>query len=174
MTTLSAVIPAKAVIHAFKIKLNMDIREFLIRAKKATYAGGGEGAEKKLDNGGRELIYRDGDWEYRDIYFGYDPFVGEEIVWQKEKAVWAMNYYGKTVSADVPAEKIYGFLKKALLKVEIDSPFRGGASFKSGDLSYVNENNGSLNEFQGLETVFYKDKKVYELHYQGGAIKSKI
>jgi hypothetical protein len=52
----------------------MKIETFLVSAKKATYAEGGDDAGLTLPDGARELSYSSGDLVYRDRYYGWDPF----------------------------------------------------------------------------------------------------
>ena len=98
---------------------------FLLRAKQKTYATGGEGNEQNLDDGTREMSYREGNFFYRDRYFGFNPFIGEEVVWENDKVVWAMNYYGMVTDEAVSEGDIYRFLQKAMQRVGADRPFRG-------------------------------------------------
>lgn len=149
----------------------MELNEFLVKAKKNTYAMGGEGGEKKYEDGMREFIYEEGEWKYRDRYFGSHTFIGQEIVWHNSKAVWGMNYYGDTLSESVDAGELYGFLKKALLEVDESTPFRGPKELRDGDFFYGNSWGYSLERFRGQEIIFHKDKKMYELRYEGGVIK---
>ena len=63
----------------------MNVRElcsFLVRAKIRTYASGREGVIVK--NRSKELIFEEEDFRYRDRYFGSNPFIGEEVVFEKE------------------------------------------------------------------------------------------
>src|SRR3989344_7155175 len=103
----------------------MKLEEFLVKAKVNTYARSGERGEKKLDDRSRELTFIEGKWRYRDRYFGFNPFGGEEVVWQKNQAVWLMNYQGRVILKNVPVEDVYVFLKKALKLVRKSSSFRG-------------------------------------------------
>ncbi|MBT4175186.1 hypothetical protein HOC80_05325 [archaeon] len=151
----------------------MELKEFLIKAKKATYASTGEGGEKVLEDGSKELIFKEATFKYRDRYFGFDPFVGEEIVWKEDQLIWAMNYYGKIFGEQVPAKEIYTFLKKALNLVEEKRPFRGPSELEEGDFKYVDVNNGTLEMFEGKEEIFYKGELVYFLYYHGGFLKTK-
>ena len=98
---------------------------FLLRAKQKTYATGGEGNEQNLGDGTREMSYREGNFFYRDRYFGFNPFIGEEVVWENDKVVWAMNYYGMVTDEAVSEGDIYRFLQKAMQRVGADRPFRG-------------------------------------------------
>lgn len=46
-----------------------DLVDFLLKAKRGTYASQGEGGERvRSADGGRELGYREGAWQYHDLY----------------------------------------------------------------------------------------------------------
>jgi hypothetical protein len=67
--------------------------DFLLEAKRATYAGqGDEATVTPLVPGSKQLEYRDGDYLYRDIYFGMAYFAGQEVVFHREQTVWSMSY----------------------------------------------------------------------------------
>lgn len=149
------------------------LNKFLVKAKISTYASSGEREEKNLSDGSKEFEFKEKEFGYRDRYFGYSSFIGEEIVWQNEKAVWGMNYYGKIISEIIPAKQIYQFLQEVLKKITEDKPFRGPDNFKKNDLEYINEIKGTVEKFKGRETIFYKGKLIYRLSYHGGAIKIK-
>lgn len=166
----------------------LPLNKFLINAKLHTYAGGGERREKKLPDGGKEFFYEEGNFQYRDRYYGFNPFAGEEVVWEKgeggkkrekigkseekeeRKAMWVMNYYGLITSTAVPVKEIYAFLRKALRKVEEKRPFRGPDYFREGQWEYGDQTKGSLEEFMGSERILYRGKEVYVLSYNGGRV----
>lgn len=148
----------------------MKLNEFLVKAKINTYATSGEGGEKNLEDGSRELVYEESGWKYRDRYFGFNPFIGEEVVWQKGKILWAMNYYGRILSGTDNAEEIYKFLKKVLALVNKSTPFRGPRAVEEKNFSYRNSSSGSVEEFHGVEMILYKGQRVYELEYHGGLV----
>jgi len=151
----------------------MKLNEFLVKANKSGYASSGEGGEKRLDNGAKELSYQEGDYKYQDIYFGFNPFIGELIVWYQNEFIWGMNYYGKIISDKVSAKEVYDFLKKAMMLIKEDRPFRGPSNFKEDDWYYTDESTGGVDDFSGKEKIYYKDELVYELDYHGGLIKKK-
>jgi len=151
----------------------MDIKQlskFLVKAKINTYASSGEGEEKNLPDGSKELEFEEKEFKYRDRYFGFNPFIGEEIVWQNEKIVWGMNYYGRITSEKIPVKQIYQFLQEALKKVTENKPFRGPDNFKQGDFEYFNKIEGNVENFNGEEKIFHKKQLVYQLRYSGGLI----
>lgn len=69
--------------------------DFLLKAKRSTYAGQGDDATvTPLLAGSKPLEYRDGDYAYRDIYLGMAYFVGQEVISYRDQAVWSMSYAG--------------------------------------------------------------------------------
>ena len=148
----------------------MEFLAFLLRAKLKTYATGGEGNERDLEDGTREMSYREGDFFYRDRYFGSNPFIGEEVVWRKGKVIWAMNYYGAVIDEAVPAGDVYRFLQKSMQQVTIERPFRGPNEYSEGDFRYQDESEGYVNQFSGEEKIFFQDRQVYFLKYHGGKV----
>jgi len=154
----------------------MDIKQlskFLVKAKINTYASSGEGGEKNLSDGSKEFEFKEKEFKYRDRYFGNNPFIGEEIVWQNKKVVWGMNYYGEIVSEIIPTKEIYQFLQEVLKKITEDKPFRGPDNFKQGDFEYFNKAERTLKSSEGEEKIFYKKQLVYKLNYTGGLITEK-
>lgn len=69
------------------------LEPFVLAAKAACYVGSGERAEPSRI-GAKDLCFEQGDWSYRDSYFGGTDFIGQETVWVQTTPVWAMNYYG--------------------------------------------------------------------------------
>jgi len=145
------------------------LKKFLVRAKINTYATDGEDNEKTLLDGTKELEFKEGDFLYRDRYFGSNPFIGEEVVFYNGKVIWGMNYCGGAIS-DVSSEEVYVFLKKALRKVDEIIPFRGPKFFNEGDSKYINKVNGDIKRFDGIEKIFLNEKEVYKLIYHGGIV----
>ena len=150
-----------------------QLSKFLVKAKINTYASSGERGEKVLSDESKELEFKEKEFKYRDRYFGYSSFIGEEIVWQNEKVIWGMNYYGEIVSEIIPAKQIYQFLQEALKKITEDKPFRGTDNFKENGFKYINKVEGTVEKFEGCEIIFYKEKLIYRLSYHGGAVKIK-
>ena len=149
----------------------MDLVTFLLKAKFKTYATGGEGNERDLEDGTREMSYREGDFVYRDRYFGFNPFIGEEVVWEKGKTIWAMNYYGLITDESVAASDVYRFLQKAMQNITAERPFRGPDEYHEGDFLYQDSSEGNVGQFSGEETIFFQNKQVYLLVYHGGKVR---
>jgi hypothetical protein len=146
----------------------MELSKFLVKAKIATYAS--EAKETVLEDEAKEIIFESPEFKYRDRYYGFNPFFGEEIVWHNNKIIWSMNYFGKIISNVVSEKEVYTFLKNAMKQVKIDRPFRGPNNFKSGDFEYFDESTGDINNFIGIERISYKKKEIYTLNYHGGSI----
>lgn len=67
---------------------NDQLCEFLVKAKKATYAAG-ELAKKIInDDKSTTLIYEDGNLKYHDNYFGGEPYGGREVVFLDGKPIY--------------------------------------------------------------------------------------
>ena len=148
----------------------LSLRDFLMKAKKHSYASGH--AAEVLADGCHEFTFQEGEFLYRDRYFGENPFVGEEVVWQNGKAVWAMNFYGGVMSAAAPEGEVYAFLQKAMRQLRPERPFRGPEAFTDGAYEYRDESQGALDAFVGAERIFYQGQDVYRLHYHGGRVGS--
>ena len=149
----------------------MELPQFLVAAKTGTYASNGEANEQKLPDGSLELTYNAGEFSYRDRYFGFDPFVGQEIVFQNGQPIWSMNYYGRIVDQKFPGAQVYPFLLKALQQVTPERPFRGPSTFAEGRFMYNDESTGTLENFSGVERILFNRHKVYILKYHGGMLK---
>lgn len=147
----------------------MMLNKFFVKAKIATYASEGEANERVLKDGCKELTFQDGEFKYCDRYYGFNPFTGKEIIWQNDKIVWSMNYFGR-ISSDVVSEKeVYKFFQSAMRKVKEDRPFRGPNNFKSDDFEYIDESTGNINDFTGTEKILFKGQEIYRLNYHGGS-----
>jgi len=143
----------------------MEETKFIVKAKKETYAKGA--AERKYPDGAKELTYEEDGYLYADKYYGFDPFVGEEIVRKNGKTIWAMNYIGYLTDRTASSKEIYAFLKQALSKIPDSIPYRGPEKYKIQGMDYSNiviVQNGS---FTGEEQIRRNGKLVYSGHYHG-------
>jgi hypothetical protein len=148
----------------------MNFEEFLVKAKVATYASEGEANEKRLEDGAKELSFENGEYFYRDRYYGSNKFIGEEVVWKEGKVYWLMNYYGR-IFENNNSKETYNFLKKAMRKVTKERPFRGPSELIEENWKYFDKSEGTIENFNGKEEIYFKGKKVYELIYHGGLLK---
>jgi len=142
------------------------IIDFLITAKKNTYAG--KGAETNSSRvKSHDLVYSESDMMYYDTYLGGEKFAGEEALWISEKPYWAMNYVGRVTGENFSGD----FLKEALLHVREEMPFRGPSEYVNGVYKYQCMVSGDFAWFQGKEVISYQDRDIYECYFHGGLIK---
>ena len=155
--------------------MNKELYDFLIEAKKQTYAN--ENVEKVNSSrkGSHDYHYQNERMIYHDTYFGGTKFMGEEVVYfNEETPIWGMNYYGITLSESLSEEAMDKALRPALMMVGEDNdviPVRGPRKFKNGEYEYKFSTNGNLDCFEGVETIHKDKEKVYELKCYGGIIK---
>lgn len=142
------------------------IVDFLLLAKKNTYAAKGNLANASRINSNDYCFKNEKGYFYYDTYLGGECFAGEEAVWYHENPVWSMNYAGRVISEHFSGD----FLKEALLNVPEDKPFRGPEIYTKGDYHYHCSVTGSFDWFQGYEEIFYQNRKIYECYFHGGVI----
>ncbi len=154
--------------------MNDDLYNFLVEAKKNTYAN--ENVKKDLSSrkGSFDYEYSNDKMIYHDTYFGGTKFMGEEVVYSSgDTPIWGMNYYGVTLNESLSEEAIDNALRPALMKVGEDDvlPLRGPKEYMNNGYRYTFEVSGSLEYFEGIETIFKGDEKIYILKCHGGVIK---
>lgn len=146
------------------------LNHFIVNAKKATYVGSGEPVPAcRLES--HDLEYIDGEYSYRDSYFGGQNFLGEEIVWYQGKPVWGENYYGKVIHPElISAAEAGQMIKTSLTEMYSQGRFLGGFRYEWKDLVYIDENSGDPSDFQGKEDILRNGLLIYRLYYHGGVI----
>ncbi|MFA5658552.1 MAG: DUF5680 domain-containing protein [Oscillospiraceae bacterium] len=145
--------------------MNERVIDFLMRAKKATYAG--KGAESSPSRpSSHDLEFYEGTFKYIDSWLGGDRFAGEEALWENNDAFWVMNYMGRVIGEGFSGD----FLKLALSKVPTERPFRGPSVFKDGEFLYICNVTGDFDWFDGYEEILRNGKKIYECRFHGGAV----
>lgn len=149
---------------------SMDINkiiEFLLVAKKSTYASSDNKTVSCRTNS-HDFCYQDNTgFKYYDSYLGGESFSGEEAVWLHDIPVWSMNYIGRIVGENFNGD----FLKEVLREVPADAPFRGPEIYTKGDYRYHCKVTGEFVWFQGYEEIFYMNEKIYECYFHGGAVR---
>ncbi|HEY8419481.1 MAG TPA: DUF5680 domain-containing protein [Clostridia bacterium] len=148
-------------------KTDLDaLIEFRLEANLNTYAGYmNETSPTRFDS--RDYEYTNGDFTYHDTYVGGEQFAGEEAIWHKGKAVYAMNYMGRVLD-----ERFSGdFLKEALRNADKKTPYRGPEYYKSGEYLYKSKVAGDFGWFQGYEEIYHNDTLVYECFFHGGLVR---
>jgi hypothetical protein len=152
-----------------------EFLRFLLEAKQRTYAAqGDEATVAPLLAGSRQLEWREGEWLYRDIYYGMAFFVGQETVFFQDAPVWSMSYAGGVAASVLAQERvfqIYRFLRSAMRQVSSDHPFRGPSRWQEGEFVYTDQHQGEIGAFWGSETITFQGESVYDLHYSGGFLR---
>ncbi|MBN2147291.1 MAG: hypothetical protein JW726_07875 [Anaerolineales bacterium] len=152
-------------------KIIPQMEGFILRAKAATYVGGGQ---KLLPYrlGSHDLQFAEGDWAYHDSYFGGSDFIGEEVVYYQHAAVWAMNYYGHILKPEqISAAQAGAVIQQSLSKMYQEGRFLGGFEHQAGPYTYYDTSHGDVSSFTGREWITFQGEMVYELIYHGGLIK---
>lgn len=151
-----------------------DLNNFLFNANENGYAGGGSEFIPSQRPGFDEIEYKSGDWIFHDSYSGHYFAPGQEVVYFKNKPVWAMAYAGgmkfKYHSDEKMAKETFTFLKKAMLAMDPAKPFRGPGKFDEGDWRYVSEVKGDTKDFAGNEKIYRGNELVFEQNFIGGII----
>ncbi len=138
---------------------------FLLQAKKSTYAAGGSETNPSRPNS-HDLRYDEGEYTYIDTYLGSKCFTGEEAIWSRNMPLWAMNYSGRVLDDRFDGD----FLKRALLQVPPERPFRGPETYQEGSMRYVCNVNGDDHWFHGYEEILLGDERIYECFFHGGVV----
>lgn len=149
------------------------LERFIVNAHNNTYAGNGiKVSSSRLSS--EDFEFTEKNLTYHDTYFGDFCFIGQEIVYECNKPVWGMNYYGKELTKGINTKTIFSFLKEALSqKVNEILPVRGPKNYRKKLFTYTNTCNGTLEDFYGVEKINLKNKTIYQCSYQGGSILGK-
>lgn len=147
-----------------------QLNAFIVRAKAATYVGGGV---KSLSYrpGSHDLQFHEGAFSYLDSYFGGTDFLGQEVVYLKGKPAWIMNYYGRILKPSlITAEEAGQIIQESLSQIYKEKRFLGGFEYSTRNSTYVDRNEGDITSFTGREWIVRENIKVYELIYHGGLV----
>lgn len=151
-----------------------QLLNFLAKAKQNTYSSGQDecNVEPALE-GSKQFEFAEGDFFYRDVHYGNNFFIGQEVVYFQQIPIWSMTYSGGlSVEAHERAEEaVFMFLKEALKRLTPECPLRGPKQMDYDKFKYKNEYVGNLGRFCGLEQISFEDQEVYQLHYIGGLIR---
>lgn len=149
-----------------------QLLNFIVKAKKKTYASVNS-IPKKTKDGGKTFIIKDGDFVYRDKYFGNLIDCGQERVYFKGKVIWVMSYRGGIIKKENLHKEAFNFLKKCISKIPKEFPARGPRSFSDGKFRYENKWKGNIFGFTGEENIYFAGEKICFRNYLGGLIKNK-
>lgn len=156
----------------------MNLQEFLVKAKKSTYANGKAARVESSRPCSKDYHYQETDGKdtfvYHDTYFGGFNFIGGEVVYKNDKPIWGMNYYGISLDDNEYNDAIKNALRPALCLVGEDCkvlPLRGPKKFINNEYKYTFTCKGTLQNFSGEEKIYKKGKLIYKLLCNGGEIK---
>jgi hypothetical protein len=148
-----------------------ELHSFIVRAKAATYVGGGAKIQS-CRPASHDLQFADGDWTYLDSYFGGTDFIGEEAIWYTRNPVWVMNYYGYILKPELITPAQAGqMIKASLSRMYTENRFLGGFQHSEEGFTYFDISEGEFTRFTGREWIQRDGIKVYELVYHGGLVK---
>jgi hypothetical protein len=148
-----------------------QLNAFIVRAKAATYVGGGAKSPSHRP-GSHDLQFHEGAFSYLDSYFGGTDFLGQEVVYYEGKPVWAMNYYGRILEPSmITAADAGQIIQESLSKMYQEGRFLGGFEHTTEIGTYVDASEGDVASFTGREWIVRDNVKVYELAYHGGLVK---
>lgn len=91
--------------------------------------------------------------------------MGEEVIYEKKEIpIWGMNYYGVTLDNSLSEEAMDKALRPALMKVGEDDliPVRGPKEYINGEYKYTFNCVGDINYFEGEETIYKNNIKIYK------------
>jgi hypothetical protein len=153
-----------------------ELKNFLYDANANGYAAGGHEVEAQRP-GFTEIDYQKGDWSFHDSYAGHYFAPGQEIVYFQNKPIWAMAYAGgmkfEFHGDESTTHESFVFLKKALIAMDPENPYRGPAEFTDGEWKYVSTLSGDVKDFIGNEKIFKDNELVFEQNFIGGIVVDK-
>ena len=155
-----------------------QLADFLIEAKKQTYASGDEAKVASSRASSNDYHYEKSvngaSMAYHDTYFGGVKFMGEEVVYCGEGTPkWGMNYRGETLRTDLSEAAMDAVLRPALSMVGEDKdiiPVRGPREFERDGFKYEFTVDGDLESFHGEEKLTKDGELIYKLVCDGGII----
>ncbi len=147
------------------------LHQFAIKAKKACYVGNGQPVSpSRLAS--HDLAFADGEWSYRDSYFGGTDFLGQEVIWFGSEATWVMNYYGFILRPDLITPTQAGdTLKQALSSPDSQARLLDNLSFDGPHGRYTITSKGYIDHFSGQESISVNGVITYVLDYHGGLVR---
>ena len=156
---------------------NEKFVKFLVKAKKATYASGAK--PDTLSGGECGFYFQEEDLTYYDIYRDRRYRAGGELLSCDSGVFWILNYHGGIITLPdefaITADQVFSFLRKALMNISEEIPFRGPTFFKEGLWRYTHWWMKNATGFNGYEAVWYGPNdlykvKIYELHFHCGSL----
>ena len=146
--------PDLAKLIAFRLEANINTYAAYMNETEST----------RLDS--HDYAYSNGPYTYHDTFVGGEKFAGEEAIWHKGKAQYAMNYMGRVLGQQFSGD----FLKEALRHADENMPYRGPEYYQSGEYIYKCNVVGDFSWYQGYEEIYCNTQLVYECYFHDGLI----
>lgn len=146
-----------------------NIEKFIIEARTETYASS-NGFVKSALNGSKQLEYKKGNLLYRDVYYtGKNNFYGIETIFDNDKPVFGMSYYGNW--GDMTEQEIDEILRVALIsnpKTRLNKEIE----WRNKDFVYNcnPDTTDGIKEIGGTETISKNGNQIYIFYYAGGML----
>jgi len=152
---------------------NLDeLKQFLIYSAQHGY-GNDNRIERKESDGSSTIEVSNEDFKMSDNYFGGEPYGGRTVISYKDQPAWIMVYYGGVVGDILGIDTIYPYLKEQLSNPDVEIPVRGPLSNTKDKFEYKLTVEGSLEDFSGLEEIFYMGDLVFKTFIVGGLVDQK-
>jgi len=153
--------------------IEMDVlARFLHTANKRTYANKDLPQVQSSRLKSQDYEFEQDQFTYRDTFFGDRDFIGEEIVYKRDRPVWGANYFWFILAKEIREAEVYDFLREALMQDYDDViPVRGPREFSDGDWRYRFSVDGDLSNFSGQEEILLRERTIYRLFLHGGLIR---
>ncbi|WP_413723561.1 DUF5680 domain-containing protein [Sodalis sp. RH24] len=149
--------------------------KFLVEANKFLYKFPDNILIRDTLSGDMKVIEHCSDnFIYRNYYVGYRSLNGKILILKDNKPIWIMTYEGGVINhedSDDSVRKIYAFVRQNLARSTLEQPIRGPSEFQDGKMIYNNRFFGTINKFNGTETVTLGNLRlIYSLSYSGGDV----
>lgn len=148
---------------------NIELENFIIKARTKTYAGDGGRVTANL-LGSTQLEFLENDFKYQDVYYtGKNTFYGIETVYFQEKPIWGMSYYGNW--GEMTEEEIDKVLRGALI-ANPETRLYKKINWTKDKFSYecIPQTTDGIGEIGGEETIFKNGKRAYVFYYAGSLL----
>lgn len=146
-----------------------DLRAFLVESNAAGYAGGDEKLWTSESDHSTTIRFSRGPWSSHDNFFGGEPYGGRMVVFHDSSPVWMLVYYG-WVAEQTDPDQVYGVLRKALMHMPAEAPYRGPERHDDGAFTYTNKWDGGIERFSGEEEIHEGGRAIYQATYLGGLV----
>lgn len=143
----------------------LELRSFLVKAKKSTYASWDFADKITEENKSTTLIFEEWDRKYHDNYFWWEPYGWREVVFFKGSPIYIMVYYGWVKNNTDNIWDVYKTLQSALHLIPQEKPYRWPTEYKNWEYIYSNRFTWEVDNFSWEEEITLNWKEVYKAKY---------